>query len=195
MTKFKLKITELSLPYSSRPFSGRLLAGTPARNKPRNMEAADWCTALMKVAFSEGKCRVAIPESFWSASTGSISLSEMTLPAHIVVPDMPSTIGIDQTETPCYAIQEIVQSLMRGEDVLVLSATTAISGFIPAVLTRLTHPDCHLVKLFYPIESAGYALSPDQKGYIAGLSDAQWLSEMELRYDLYDELGSEGNHA
>ncbi len=192
---YKLITEEFRHPYGcSESFKGRLLSASPSRSKPRNMEAAEWCAALMKIAFSKENCRVAIPESFWAFNQGSIDLRETTLPAHIAVPDLPSTIGIDQTETPCYAIEEIVQSLKRGEDVLVLSATTGISGFIPAVLTRLTHPNCHLVKLFYPIESAGYALSPDQKGYIAGLSDAQWLSELDLPHEFFVERGSEGDH-
>lgn len=60
--------------------------------------------------------------------------------------------------------------LRKGGEVVVLECTNRPSGFLPALLTMLADPGCHIEKVIYPIRYAGYDLHPDQIGFLHGLS-------------------------
>lgn len=177
-----LKIQQYTLPYGGDRFKGRLLAGLPSRNKPRETNHLEWCASILKLAEAEGIHRLAIPLSFWPDGIRPFGDDGFRLeqPPHIVVPDQPGTIGSVECEAPRYSIEKIVENLRRGEDVLVLTATKKISGFIPAVLGILMHPDCHIEKLLWPIQYAGCELTPAQCGYVAGLQDSESLTRLKL---------------
>ncbi len=173
-----LNIHELRYPFSEHLSKGRLLAGTPSRNKPRDMSPLEWCACIVKLATAEDACRLAIPLSFWP--DGGRGYGGDALLPHISVPDQPVNVNSVEWETPRRSVEEIVDALKRGEDVLVLSATKTISGFIPAILGSLTHPDCHIEKMLWPIQHDGYVLTPAQRGYIAGLLDFDRLKQLNL---------------
>jgi hypothetical protein len=85
-------------------------------------------------------------------------------------------------------IRSIIECLMQGQDVLVLSASKKISGFLPVVLRCLVEPQGHIVKIMYSTEGA---LTADQRGYIAGLVDAQYLVGSSILRDIDKIVGGE----
>jgi hypothetical protein len=81
--------------------------------------------------------------------------------------------------TPQDSIRTIVDYLKRGDDVVILSPTKKISGFVPAILSTVFDPHVHIVKVWCPIVyGSEYELTPFQYGYIYGQSDASWLKSM-----------------
>lgn len=179
----KLIVTEIELPWISRlPFPGTLYAGTPSRNKPKQIDAVQWCADILNLAEKRGKAHLVIQESFWPKASGADDEIRSTLTSshHLTCFDLPEgqTHGI----TPQKCVAQIVQNMKDAEDVLILCSTTKISGFIPAILSMLVEPDCHIEKVLWPIEhGAGYVLTPAQRGYLAGLYDAADLRSLGLK--------------
>lgn len=186
----KLKIQEHSVWL---PFKGKLYIGTPSRNKPRNVTAEDWCTGLIDLVHKSWKNNFAIPFSFWPEGTrpfgNQYGLLEFNKYFHIV--DNLGAIGLNQPETSMFEIYSIIECLMRGQDVLVLSSSKKISGFLPVVLRCLVEPQGHIVKIMYSTEGT---LTADQRGYIAGLVDARHLIGSSILRDIEKTAGGLDYH-
>lgn len=162
---------------SSLPFKGDLYAGIPSQNKPKDVKDDVWAEKILNLAIERSKAYIVIPNFFWSGR--SEPLQGLEHPLCIKFPD--TEFGVIEHGTPQDVIQGIVGHLKDGEDVLFLSPTTQVSGFIPAILGMLAEPNCHIDKILWPIEhGAGYQLTPIQRGYLAGLYDANRLTMMGL---------------
>ncbi|MFI3187071.1 MAG: hypothetical protein QX198_13945 [Methylococcaceae bacterium] len=178
--KVKLNIQELDIPWMRIEFKGKLFAATPARSKPRGMSPETWVISLLHARSQFGKFRIAIPRSFWPSNAKDLIENAGMCPADwIDVMDVFSgTENLDGL-TPVDSIQTIIGYLKRGDDVVILSATKKVSGFIPAILSKTFDSHVHIVKVWYPIVyGREYELSPFQYGYIYGQSDASWLESM-----------------
>lgn len=169
----KLKVRELEIFYRPLPFKGRLFAATPTSPKPRDTDDNDWCDSIVAAARLSWSEHIVIPLSFWPNPERSSWISCNTNPAALFFDVIDDYYGIKdhQLDTPYSSIRGMLDSLICGENILILSATKKISGFIPAILTRVTNPEIHIEKLCYPIISEGYELSPYQVGYLCGLTD------------------------
>jgi ADP-ribose pyrophosphatase YjhB (NUDIX family) len=178
----KLNVQHVTLPYADYPFEGRLWIGTPSRNKPRTGQAT-WCNTLLEVAYAPDKWHLAIPTSFWPdelASGGNDEEMELVAPPHIAIPDRLGTEETVHANIPEYALCPLVELLMSGEDVLLLSPSKKPSGFIPALLVLLLEPQCNIEKVLWPLQHGGYELTPTQIAYIAGMSDSTLITTLEL---------------
>jgi hypothetical protein len=68
--------------------------------------------------------------------------------------------------------------LKSGENVVVLFATNEISGFVPAIISKiqsvLDERFLDMEKIWYPIiHQNGYVLTQFQLGYLSGLEEAR----------------------
>lgn len=185
----KLIATQIEIPWGEDlPFKGDLYVGTPSRNKPKDVTNESWQDTILNLAVARGKACIVVPDSFWCKSNESPKDIENCL--CIKFPDLCD--GNVERGTPQEAIVRIVEHLKDAEDVLILSTSKKISGFIPAILSMLAAPDCHIEKIMWPIEhGAGYTLTPAQRGYLAGLYDASQLHALGLASPLFKPLGSD----
>lgn len=179
----KLAIQEIDIPWGRNlPFTGQLYAATPSHSKPKEMTDSAWCTNILNLAAERKKAYYVIPDSFWpegEKGNAGTELLQSKFPCCIRFHDLND--GATTEGTPQYCIKEIIERLMDGEDIVILLATKHISGFLPALISMLAVPDCHLEKILWPIEhSLGYVLTPAQRGYLAGLYDANSLRAMGL---------------
>ncbi|QIE30285.1 NUDIX hydrolase [Caballeronia sp. SBC2] len=178
----KLNIQAATLPYDY-PFDGQLWIGTPSRNRPRNGQTA-WCNALLESAYAPDKWYLSIPTSFWPdelTSDGNNEEMELAHPPHIKIADRFGTEETIRGDTPGYDLCNVVELLMAGKDVLVLSPSKKPSGFIPALFVLLIEPHCNIEKVLWPIQHDGYQLAPAQIGYLAGMSDSTVIATLDLR--------------
>jgi len=183
----KLIIDELEMPYGSgQRFKGRIFSGNPSRIKPRDVTLDEWYATILRLAASQWKSHICIPYSLLSNQGKHHEYStEHDQPRYLDLMDDLGSISDDGSGSPASDIIEIIVCLTRGEDILILSQTRKISGFLPAILVRLCHPRLHILKLLREIEHSGYEITAAQRGYIAGLSDAEWLQEQSaMRGDL-----------
>lgn len=180
----KLITTQIEIPWGEDlPFKGDLYVGTPSRNKPKDVTNASWQDTILNLAIARGKAYIVVPDSFWWNSNESPKDIENCL--CIKFPDLCDE-NIERG-TPQEAIVRIVEHLRDAEDVLILSATKKVSGFVPAILSLLAAPDCHIEKILWPIEQgAGYTLTPAQRGYLVGLYDATQLHALGLASPLFE---------
>lgn len=180
----KLIATQIQIPWGGDlPFKGDLYVGTPSRNKPKDITNESWQSTILNLALARGKAYIVVPDSFWCNSKEPPKDIENCL--CIKFPDLCD--GNVERGTPQEAIVRIVEHLKDAEDVLILSATKKASGFIPAILSILAAPDCHIEKILWPIEhGAGYTLTPAQRGYLAGLSNASQLHALGLASPLFE---------
>lgn len=184
--EMNLIVEEAVAPYDSNPFSGKLYFARPTRNKPRDVPAHEWLSAIIDwVSSSANKWTIAIPVSFWQSinvpnAFEAIMGSGNSPFAHIQIMDSPGEFS--NGLTPENSIREVVNALLSGKDVLLLSNRKKVSGFVPAILSTLVHPDGHIEKLLWPIlhSEFGYELTPAQKGYLAGLYDSRKLAWLKL---------------
>ena len=180
-----LKIQELHFHwYGRKAVKSRLCVATPSRAKPREVTAESWCAQIVETAQASWNQHLAIPWSFWPKGKPDSQFStEAGEQRCFDVVDVFCGFEDYHDGTPADSIREIIDCLARGEDVLILSNSKKISGFILAVLMRLLDPDRHIIKLWWPIIHGGYDLSPFQLGYLYGLTDAD-------RYPLPGSLSS-----
>ncbi len=189
---FKLVLQELTIPWGSTlPFKARLYAATPSCCKSKEISDTAWCTEIISLAAQQGKICFVISDSFWLENGNrevGVEVIESKFSDYIRFHDLNG--GATNAGTPQECLEKIVEDLKSGKDIAVLFSTTQISGFIPALISMLAAPDCHLEKILWPIEhSAGYFLTPAQRGYLAGLFDANKLRALGLAAsaDSYDE--------
>lgn len=176
----QLTVQEIAIPWvETSLFKGRLLAGTPSRNKPRATSIAVWCRQVLDLAAQRNKVYLVIPDSFWPPPIDQGADAEQKRLLHIRIMDDPGAAPENMIELE-WSLGKIIQLLDDGEDVLILSATRDISGFIPALFSMLGDPSCHIEKILYPIEHGGYVLTPQQRGYLRGIDDAKRLRALEL---------------
>lgn len=176
----RLAIQDFAIPWGwPLPFKGRLLAGTPSRNKPRAASMAEWCDQIIELATQQSKAHLAIPDSFWPPRTDQNVELERKLPQYIQITDNPGGKPTELARLQ-WCLRDIIRHLTDGEEVLILSATREISGFVPALFSTLGAPSCHIEKVLYPIEHGGYVLTPQQRGYLRGIYDAEHLRALEL---------------
>jgi len=182
-----LSIEEADLPYWGERLPGTLYFARPKRNKPRDVSAHEWRSAILDwVSSSANKWAVAIPVSFWPSINVRDTGYEQRVEAgncdfaHIQIFDYPGEFS--NGRTPEESIREVADVLLSGKDVLILSDRKKISGFVPAILSALINPSGHIEKLLWPIlhSEFGYELTPAQKGYLAGLYDSQRLASLNL---------------
>lgn len=180
----KLIATKIEIPWGGDlPFKGNLYLGTPSRNKPKDVTSESWQDTILNLAIARGKAYIVVPDSLWCNSKESPKDIENCL--CIKFPDLYD--GNVERGTPQEAIVRIVEHLKDAEDVLILSARKKASGFIQAILSMLAAPDCHIEKILWPIEhGAGYTLTPAQRGYLAGLSNARQLHALGLASSLFE---------
>jgi hypothetical protein len=167
-----LEVQELHIPWLRSAFEGRLLAAIPSGSRPDGLSPETWASQILTAAHATGAQCLAIPVGFWpggerSAAPGGGRWIE-------VMDTYPGLGG----PTPLDSVRDIVSALATGEDVLCLSATRTVSGFIPAILSRLSDAEVHIEKVVWPVmQGRGYELTPFQIGYLYGLGDAK-SSEM-----------------
>lgn len=174
----KLIATPIEIPWGGNlPFKGDLYVATPSRNKPNDVTNESWQDTILNLAIARGKAYIVVPDSFWCNNKESPKDIENWL--CIKFPDLCD--GNVERGTPQETIVRIVEHLKDAEDVLILSTAKKASGFIPAILSMLAAPDCHIEKILWPIEhQLGYSLTPPQRGYLAGLYDANRLRNLGL---------------
>jgi hypothetical protein len=78
-------------------------------------------------------------------------------------------------ETPGEVVSRVFNTLRSGDSVLVFGFTKEPSGFLPAAVSMLADPQCHVAKVVYPVRQS-YPLSETQVGYLAGYWDAREAS-------------------
>ena len=179
----KLIVERLDIPWGCElPFTGDLYVGRPSRNKPKQTSSAAWCSEVLSLAVKHAKAYLVIPDSFWPEASGNHCVADLIgyKPQHFLrLPDLLD--GFANAETPNHTVRKIVEHLKYADDVLILSSSKAVSGFVPAILSMLAAPSCHIEKVLWPIENGrGYALTPAQRGYLAGLYDAAALRGLGL---------------
>lgn len=177
----KLKIQEISIPWCNVLLKGKLFAAIPCTPKPRGFSAVAWAVDLLRATKQFGSCRLVVPSSLCSSDTSK--LLEQTGMGEINWIDLMDHFkGFNDFDgySPIDAVQKIIDALNVGEDVIILSGTKKISGFVPAIISKIIATEVHAVKVWYPIVGKGYALTPFQLGYIYGLSDAG--SSSDLKY-------------
>lgn len=179
----KLITTQIAIPWGEAlPFKGNLYVGTPSRNKPKDVTNELWQDTVLNLATERGKAHIVVPDSF--GCNGNVKQEGIEHCLCLNFPDLCD--GNIERGTPQEAIVRIVEHLKDAEDVLILSPTKRVSGFIPAIISMLAAPDCHIEKILWPIEhGAGYTLTPAQRGYLAGLYNASQLHALGLASPLF----------
>lgn len=174
----KLIAKKIEIPWGDDlPLKGDLFVGIPSRNKPKAISDKVWSETILNLAIKRAQAYIVIPDSFWSGDESA--LHAFNHPFCVKFPDLPD--GMAKEGTPQDVIGDIVEHLKDAEDVLILSHTTKVSGFVPAILGMLAVPDCHIEKILWPIEHQhGYVLTPAQRGYLTGLYDSNRLRELGL---------------
>jgi hypothetical protein len=186
----ELTIEEPEIPRCQLAFKGKLYAATSSSSKPPDISPDTWAIALVRAARRRGKFRLVIPSSFCRLSIqGLFKQAGLDDTDWIELLDMfPGEFdnGRDRYwggRTPMDSLLAIVEALRAGQDVLILSATNKISGFVPAVLSRISDPMVNVVKVWYPItRGRDYELTAFQSGYLYGLSDVRPLQELRKRH-------------
>lgn len=178
--QLKLKIHEVDIPWPLPwPFKGRLLAGTPSRNKPRATSMAAWSGQIVELATQQSKAYLAIPDSFWQLDIEQDEDVRNKSTPYIRIKDNPGA-NPPQILDLDGSLSDIIQHLTDGEDVLILSAARKISGFIPALFSMLSDQSGHIEKILYPIEHGGYVLTQQHRGYLRGIYDAKSIRALNL---------------
>lgn len=177
-----LNIQEIKIPWCEWELKGKLYAATATKPKPRGLPPEAWVTALLHAACKCGKYRLVIPRSI-CPSNAEMLLEQANLGEVQWIELLDVFEGFDNYggSTPIDAVRAIIDSLKDGQDVLILSATKKIPGFIPAILSIISAPEVHIVKVWYPIHNKGYDLTPFQIGYIYGLYDDRELKSIRER--------------
>jgi|GEM_PF-1632768 len=187
--KVNLKIQDLMPSYwDATQFKGRLLVATPTMLKPKDISSKKWATAILEAISEHGKFHLAIPLSFWSKKWKTAPIQEEERAPHwIELVDAFSESDYAQGLTPMHSIREIIEVLASGNNVLIPSSSEKISGFVPAMLTMISH-DSHPEKIWYPTlysSEIRHELTQFQFGYIYGMCDVNYsfgLSSLRETY-------------
>jgi hypothetical protein len=179
----KLKIEKLDFSWCATKFKGRIYVATPNRSKPRDVTAESWGLQIVEVAQENWKQNLAIPMSLWPKGEPNL-IRGTTAGKDNCFHVLDNFCGLDgmNPTMPVESIRGIIDGLARGEDILILSNSKKISGFIPAVITRLTDTRLHILKLWYPFLGQSFELTEFQLGYLYGLTDADQYQDIEINW-------------
>jgi hypothetical protein len=136
-----------------------------------NLELSKNCTTAVATL---GSYRIAIPRSFWKFHSQEWQALFGELPPNwIDVIDSFEDASELSGVSPARGLAEILGSLKRGNDVLLFGEHLAMSGFVPAAIAKLCHPQAHIEKVIHPLRHGyGYIFSQIALGYLYGLHDA-----------------------
>jgi hypothetical protein len=184
-----LEINELYVPLLAREGLGTLYSANCSTAKPADISDETWTASLLDAfisltASNFQKCtktfQLVLQSSFWRPNSESHILQKSDIIGRLIhepisiVEVIDEFCGVDNLnpDTPIESIARIFTAMQSGVDIVILSRSKQISGFIPAVLSRISNPQCPIVKLWYPITiGEGYNLTAFQLGYLYGLSD------------------------
>ena len=178
-SKVETQIQEIRIAYGpGSAVTGKLFAATPVGKKPDTMPAETWATSLVKAASKMQNYLLAVPMSFWPTgiSKGDVDTSLVGI-QWVSVMDQIDKISNANGQTPTRSLLQVVKALKDGQDVLLLSSNDEISGFVPAIISKVLHPTAHIEKIVYPIvEGMGYPMTQFQIGYLYGMASANVLT-------------------
>lgn len=184
------KLIQLEIPLCSQLDWGTLFCATFSATRAHDIGDVEWGVAVLDAFFrvdlgdlrkGARKADYAVPSSFWPQISDDPAVRrEILQVTHTgsgdgLIEVQDEFCGIEHyvPDTPIEGIKEIVNSLQKGVDVILMNVSKGISGFVPAAITRLQEKECNIVKLWYPIlKQYGYELTPFQLGYLYGLTDA-----------------------
>lgn len=174
-----LQFEEILIDHNRLPFKGRLLVATPSRSRPRSKPAAEWCIDLAEMILDHYQYQWVIPASFWSKGQspwqGSMSKE---LPRYIALPDFCDHDQYEFDLSPRYALQEMIDMLSDGEDVVVLNATKQPSVFTHIAIHYLQEPYRSIEKvLCWQRSTNRYGLTLPQRAYLLGLEQSQRVAD------------------
>lgn len=166
---------------------GRLLAANPAFSKPSNITKEQWALCLLH-NFRNQNCEknsdedwlsnkyvLAVPSSILRLCAGEYEKLEAYAKSegieYIVMRDDWNGPRDYDFAPPMESMQQIIDNLRRGNDVIILSQTKTISDFVPAVLHLVADEhNSHPAKLWCSIaQDVGVELTEFQRGYVYGL--------------------------
>lgn len=173
-------IQEIKLPrFQATP--GILFSAVPLCTKPAGIGNKAWALAIaMEVRRHEclwvdRKCVLAVPISFWPASTveliESAALADVELVGLMDEWDRSNDFG---DLTPIDSIRQIVDHLQRGKDVIILSHRNRMSDFVRTILSLISQEHSEHPKTFWCeiANDDSLELTQFQRGYIYGLANA-----------------------
>jgi len=180
----ELEIQELNIPFLPDRLKGKIFVAVPTPLKP-GVDVNTWNSAFLNNKLI-ARSHLVIPWSFWPenkppfpVSRGRDSLTN-SLRSCIDFADMFCGLEDLRDDSPIESIEEIVNHLLNGEDLTMLSPTKEISGFLPAMLTYFLCDDIHILKVLWPIiKGNGYELSQFQIGYLYGMADSSKAVEFK----------------
>ena len=177
--KVEIQIQEIRIAYGTgSAVKGKLFAATPVGKKPDTMPAETWVTSLVKAASKKQNYLLVIPTSFWPSSVSKSDVDTALVGIQWVsVMDQIDKISNANGQTPTRSLMQVVKTLKDGQDVLLLHSSDEISGFVPAIISKVLHPTAHVEKIAYPIvEGMGYPMTQFQLGYLYGMANANALT-------------------
>jgi hypothetical protein len=177
--KIEIQIQEIRIAYGTgSAVTGKMFAATPIGKKPDTMPAETWAIALAKAASKKQNYLLAVPTSFWPTGASKSDVDTALVGIQWVsVMDQIDKIANANGQTPARSLLQVVKALKEGHDVLLLSSSDEISGFVPAIISKVLHPTAHVEKIVYPIvEGMGYPMTQFQLGYLYGMANANALT-------------------
>lgn len=186
----KLRVQELFIPWCDWKLKGRLFAATPHKAKPRNIPSDAWTIAILGAASHYEQFQLVIPTSLLPANREKLlELAGFEDVSMINLMDNWGDLNDFNGSAPIESVNRMICSLIKGENVLILSSSQKISGFVPAIFSKICDAQVHPEKVCYPITYEGYKLTPSQIGYIYGLSDSDSHFGVSLIRDLLSSNG------
>lgn len=177
--KVEIQIQEIRIAYGTgSAVTGKLFAANPVGKKPDTMPADTWAISLVTAASEKQNYLLAVPASFWPSGVSKSDVDTALVGIQWVsVMDQLDKISSANGQTPTRSLLQVVKALKDGKDVLLLSSSDEISGFVPAIISKVLHPTAHVEKIAYPIvEGMGYPMTQFQIGYLYGMANANVLT-------------------
>lgn len=180
----KLQIRDVNLTWWPKGGRGQLFVANPGE-KPLSSLGDGGLDELVQSACEQGIKNVVVPTSLLAQQAGMIHVATGKNDCRLLFLKDVFEFNVEEffPDTPFECLREIYAALQKGQDVLLISATNEISGFLPAALSVLEDPNVHIIKVIYPItQNEGYLLTTQQIAYLYGFSDAlkHQLAEMDM---------------